>query len=85
MNPCLPADRLESLNPTKRKENFMPTVQISMIAGRTPEKKEELIKSVTHAIADTLQIPKERVHILLYELPKENIAHGGVPLSKGDS
>jgi 4-oxalocrotonate tautomerase len=56
-----------------------------MIAGRTPEKKEELIKNVTHAIADTLQIPKERVHILLYELPKENIAHGGVPLSKRDS
>jgi len=63
----------------------MPTVQISMIAGRTPEKKEGLIKSVTQAIADTLQIPKERVHILLYELPKENIAHGGVPLSKRDS
>jgi 4-oxalocrotonate tautomerase len=60
----------------------MPTVQISLLPGRTPEKKEELIKNVTHAIADTLQIPKERVHILLYELPKENIAHGGVPLSK---
>jgi 4-oxalocrotonate tautomerase len=63
----------------------MPTVQISLLPGRTPEKKEELIKNVTHAIADTLQIPKERVHILLYELPKENIAHGGVPLSKVDS
>ncbi|MBM4352017.1 MAG: 4-oxalocrotonate tautomerase [Deltaproteobacteria bacterium] len=60
----------------------MPTVQISLLPGRTPEKKEQLIKKVTDAIAESLEIPKERVHILLYELPKENIAHGGVPLSK---
>jgi 4-oxalocrotonate tautomerase len=69
----------------KGKEKEMPTVQISLLPGRTPEKKEELIKNVTHAIADTLQIPKDRVHILLYEIPKENIAHGGIPLSKVDS
>jgi 4-oxalocrotonate tautomerase len=63
----------------------MPIVQISMIAGRLPEKKEELIKNVTNAIADTLQIPKERVHIVLHDIPKENIGRGGVPLSKLDS
>jgi 4-oxalocrotonate tautomerase len=63
----------------------MPIVQINMIAGRTPEKKEELIKNVTNAIADTLQIPKERVHIVLHDIPKENIGRGGVPLSKLDS
>ena len=82
-NPCLPACRH---NPNseidERKESTMPTVQISLLPGRTPEKKEQLIKKVTDAIAESLEIPKERVHILLYELPKENIAHGGVPLSK---
>jgi 4-oxalocrotonate tautomerase len=72
------------LNPIERKEKPMPTVQISLFPGRTPEKKEQLIKKVTDAIAESLEIPKERVHILLYELPKENIAHGGVPLSKID-
>jgi 4-oxalocrotonate tautomerase len=60
----------------------MPIVQISLLPGRTPEKKEELIKNVTDAIADTLQIPKDRVHIVLTEVPKENIGHGGVPVSK---
>ena len=60
----------------------MPIVQISLLPGRTPEKKEELIKNVTNAIADTLQIPKDRVHIVLHEVPKENIGDGGVPLSK---
>jgi len=53
-----------------------------MLSGRTAEKKEELIRKVTDAIADALQIPKDRVHILLHELPKENIGHAGVPLSK---
>jgi 4-oxalocrotonate tautomerase len=62
----------------------MPIVQISMIQGRTAEKKEELIKKVTDAVADALQIPKERVHIALNELPKENIGRAGVPLSKAD-
>ena len=62
----------------------MPIVQISMIAGRTPEKKEELIKKVTDAIVEVLQIPKDRVHIVLTEVPKENLGHGGIPLSKLD-
>jgi 4-oxalocrotonate tautomerase len=62
----------------------MPIVQISLLPGRTPEKKEELIKNVTDAIADTLQIPKDRVHIVLTEVPKENLGHGGIPLSKLD-
>ena len=63
----------------------MPIVQIDLLPGRTPEKKEELIKNVTDAIGNTLQIPKDRVHIILHEVPKENIGRGGVPLSKLDS
>jgi len=72
------------LNPIDKKEERMPIVQISMIQGRTPEKKEELIKKVTDAIVETLQISKDRVRIVLNEVPKENIAYGGVPLSKID-
>ena len=60
----------------------MPYVQISLVQGRTPSKKEELIKKVTDAIVDTLQISKDQVHIVLNEVPKENIGDGGVPLSK---
>jgi 4-oxalocrotonate tautomerase len=62
----------------------MPTVHINMLSGRTTEMKENLIKSVTDAIANTLQIPKDRVHILLHELPKENIGNAGIPLSKAN-
>lgn len=62
----------------------MPIVQISLVQGRTPERKEELIKNVTNAVAETLRISKERVHVVLHEMPKENIGRGGVPLSKID-
>jgi 4-oxalocrotonate tautomerase len=55
-----------------------------MIQGRTREKKEELIKKVTDAIVEVLQISKDRVHIILNEIPKENIGDGGIPLSKID-
>jgi 4-oxalocrotonate tautomerase len=63
----------------------MPIVQISMIQGRTPEKKEQLIKKVTEAIVEVLKIPADRVRIILSEFPKENLGNGGVPLSKIDS
>jgi 4-oxalocrotonate tautomerase len=68
----------------EKKEEKMPFVQISLIQGRTPEKKEALIKKVTEAIVETLQISKDQVHIVLNELPKENIGDGGIPLSKQD-
>jgi 4-oxalocrotonate tautomerase family enzyme len=44
--------------------------------------KEELIKKVTDAIVETLQISKDRVHIVLNEIPRENIGQGGIPLSQ---
>jgi 4-oxalocrotonate tautomerase len=73
------------LNPVERKEKDMPIVQISMIAGRTQEKKEQLIKRVTDAIVEVLQIPADKVRIVLNEVPKENLGYGGIPLSKIDS
>ncbi len=60
----------------------MPFVNITMLEGRSSEKKEQLVRGVTDTIAETLGISKESVHIVLYELPKENFAHGGIPLSR---
>jgi 4-oxalocrotonate tautomerase len=66
------------------KEEKMPIVQISLLQGRTQKKKEELIKKVTDAMVETLQISKDRVHIVLNEVPRENIGEGGIPLSQKD-
>jgi len=51
----------------------MPIVHITLLPGRTAEKKEELMKKVTEAICETLQTTNDRVHIVLNEVPKENI------------
>jgi 4-oxalocrotonate tautomerase len=53
-----------------------------MITGRTAEKKEQLIRKVTDAMVDVLEIPANRVHIIIHDIPKENIGDGGVQLSK---
>ncbi len=48
----------------------MPIVQITLAQGRSNDRKERLIKKVTETIVETLQVPKDRVRIALYELPK---------------
>ena len=60
----------------------MPSVSITMVAGRPPEKKEALIQKVTDAVVEALAVSKDSVHITLYEVPRENIGEGGFPLSK---
>ena len=55
----------------------MPIVRIEMLEGRPPELKERLLGSVTEAVAGTLDIPAERVRVLLYELSPRHWAVGG--------
>jgi 4-oxalocrotonate tautomerase len=53
-----------------------------MFSGRTQEKKERLMAKVTDAVSEALEVPREAVHIVLNEVPRENIGHAGVPVSK---
>lgn len=55
----------------------MPIVRIDMLAGRTPERKAELIRRVTEAVAATLEVQPEQVRVLLAELPPEHWGVGG--------
>jgi 4-oxalocrotonate tautomerase len=60
----------------------MPIVHVDMAQGRTAEMKEELIKKVTNAVVEALHVSKDSVHVVLNELPRENIGNAGIPLSK---
>ncbi len=60
----------------------MPLVQVTMWKGRSPELKARLIQSLTQAVADTLEIPKEHVRVVLYEVGREDWGVGGVPASQ---
>lgn len=50
----------------------MPIIKIDLWAGRNDDEKRELIRSVSRAVADTLGIPIEHVHIVINDVPKEN-------------
>ncbi|WP_261131899.1 2-hydroxymuconate tautomerase [Bacillus sp. Marseille-Q3570] len=60
----------------------MPIAQIHIIEGRTREQKCSLIKEVTEAIHRSTGADHDRIRVLLYEIPDENWAAGGV--SKAD-
>jgi 4-oxalocrotonate tautomerase len=60
----------------------MPTIRVEMMEGRTPEQKTKLVQALTQAVVDTLGSKPESVDILLYDIPRENWATGGVQWSK---
>jgi 4-oxalocrotonate tautomerase len=61
-----------------KKEETMPTIQVSMFEGRTMEQKRKLVAALTEAVVNSLGSKPESVHIILHDLPKHNIAVAGV-------
>lgn len=59
----------------------MPIVRIDLIAGRTSERKVELIRRVTDAVVATLEVQPDQVRVLLTELPPEHWAVGGYSIT----
>ncbi len=55
----------------------MPIVQIHLIEGRDDQKKEKLIKKVTEAICDSLEIDSSHVRIILSEMAPNHYAIAG--------
>jgi 4-oxalocrotonate tautomerase len=56
----------------------MPYVNIYLLDGRTIEQKREMADKITNVISEVGKVSKELVHILFMDLPKTNIAKGGV-------
>ncbi|TCS82088.1 2-hydroxymuconate tautomerase [Tepidibacillus fermentans] len=55
----------------------MPFVTIEMIEGRTPEQKRELVEKITKVVAETVNVPEERVYVFIEDLKKDHFARGG--------
>ncbi|WP_339060843.1 2-hydroxymuconate tautomerase [Tepidibacillus marianensis] len=55
----------------------MPFITIEMVEGRTPEQKRELVEKITKVVAETVNVPEERVFIFLEDLKKDHYAKGG--------
>jgi 4-oxalocrotonate tautomerase len=59
----------------------MPIVNIQIMEGRSPEKIKSLIARVTDTVAEELESPKERIRVLVTEVPKTHWGIAGVPAS----
>ncbi|HYE64704.1 MAG TPA: 2-hydroxymuconate tautomerase family protein [Pyrinomonadaceae bacterium] len=60
----------------------MPIIQIQMLGGRAPEKKERLIAEVSDSVARILEVPLERVRVLITEIPPEHWGVAGRPVAQ---
>jgi 4-oxalocrotonate tautomerase len=59
----------------------MPIVNIQVLEGRPENKIKDLIGNVTDTVANTLEVPKERVRVVVTEVPKSHWGIGGVAVS----
>ena len=60
----------------------MPIAHLEILVGRTAEQRAKLISEVTDAISRSIDAPKERVRVIITEIPKANWGIGGVPASE---
>jgi 4-oxalocrotonate tautomerase len=60
----------------------MPIINIQILEGRSPEKVKSLIASVTDTVSKELDSPKERIRVLVTEIPATHWGIAGVPTSE---
>ena len=60
----------------------MPLIQVSLLAGRTPELKKTLIEKLTQATVDALGSDPNSVSVILTDVEHHDWAKAGVPLKK---
>jgi 4-oxalocrotonate tautomerase len=60
----------------------MPTIKVELLEGRTPEQKTALVKALTQAVVDSLGSKPESVDVLLFDIPRQNWATGGIQWSE---
>lgn len=57
----------------------MPLCHITLIEGRSADKKKALLREVTEAIHRSIDAPMESIRVVLHEVPASHWAVGGVP------
>ncbi len=62
----------------------MPLLQVSIVEGRSPELKEQLIRDLTATVVQTLSVKPEAVRVLIQEMPKAHWGAAGQSMAKRD-
>jgi 4-oxalocrotonate tautomerase family enzyme len=55
----------------------MPYIHVTLAAGRSKPQKRTLITALTDNMERVLEVTRPDIHVLLWELPTENIGEGG--------
>ena len=58
----------------------MPIIDVSLLAGRSPETKRALIRELTAAAERVLGVRREGIRVLLREVPPEHWGVAGQPV-----
>ncbi|MGB7025260.1 MAG: 2-hydroxymuconate tautomerase [Candidatus Acidiferrales bacterium] len=56
----------------------MPYVQITWVAGRSPEQKRKLAERITAALVEDGRAKRENVHVSFVDVPPTDYAEAGV-------
>lgn len=62
----------------------MPIIEVSLLEGRSKEKKLALIKALTEAAVVSLDAPIESVRVILREMPLEHYGIAGKTKASSD-
>jgi 4-oxalocrotonate tautomerase len=57
----------------------MPIIHVHVIEGRSDEQLSNLMENLTAAAAESLDVKKEQVRILIQEVPNKHWGVGGKP------
>ncbi|WP_066069728.1 tautomerase family protein [Neobacillus soli] len=60
----------------------MPFIQINILKGRSPEKKERLIREVSDLVSDVLESPVQNVRVMIHEVEPEHWGIAGESVKK---
>ena len=59
----------------------MPIIRIQMAEGRSTAEKTALMKSVTDAVRQAIGVELSTIHVMIQEIPANDIMIAGEPLS----
>ncbi len=63
-------------------EVTMPFIQVNILKGRSPEKKERLIREMTDLVSEVLDAPVQSVRVMINELDPEHWGIAGESVKK---
>jgi 4-oxalocrotonate tautomerase len=62
-------------------EERMPYVQVTWVAGRTPEQKRKLVERITEALVEDGRAKRENIQVTFVDLPATDYAEAGVTVA----